>query len=225
MGKQRAARGPRSGKAEILTGVLTATRSDPQVKAPAPGFYTGSRPTDGRRHGQPAHTLPPRRPPRSTHAQPARGSEPQPATAGTPAISACATIHPDELAFITGQVTCFHRSIAASSRSAAWRARPERSTRTGAAADPAPPACSRTRTAAVPARRSGPASSTDPHPSPRRPGRHPARSPAHATAPRSNGARRRPTAGADQYGGDCRQEGWEAACGPWLRRAPRWRSA
>ena len=62
MGKRQAARGPRSGKAEILTGVLTATRCDPQVKTPAPGFYTGSRPTDGRRLRQPAHTLPPRTP-------------------------------------------------------------------------------------------------------------------------------------------------------------------
>ena len=82
MGKRQAARGPRSNKAEILTGVLTATRCDPQVKAPAPGFYTGSRPTDGRRLRQPTHTLPPRRPPRSTTPSPhaaANPSQPQPA--------------------------------------------------------------------------------------------------------------------------------------------------
>jgi hypothetical protein len=93
MGKRQAARRPRSDKAEMLTGVLTATRCDPQVKAPAPGFYTGSRP-----HGRPAsqaarsHPPTPAGPPQHD-AQPARGSEPQPAAAGTPAISARATIH------------------------------------------------------------------------------------------------------------------------------------
>src|SRR6266566_8894687 len=87
MGMRQAARGPRSGKAEILTGVLTATRCDPQVKAPVPGFYTGSRPTDGRRLRQPAHTLPPRRPPRSTKPSPhaaANPSQPQPAPSPFP---------------------------------------------------------------------------------------------------------------------------------------------
>jgi hypothetical protein len=61
---------------------------------------------------------------------------------------------------------------------------PARSTRSGAAAHPARPACSPPRTAHAPVRRSGPASSTGPA-TPRRPGRHPAPPPARAPAPGS----------------------------------------
>jgi hypothetical protein len=43
-----------------------------------------------------------------------------------------------------------------------------RSSQSGAAADPAPPACTTRRTSGAPLQRSGPASSTDPHPTPHR---------------------------------------------------------
>src|SRR5947207_261888 len=58
-----AARGSRSAgtRPGILTGVLEATMRDLQVQTPAPGFLAGSHPKVVRRHGQPAHTVPPPR--------------------------------------------------------------------------------------------------------------------------------------------------------------------
>ena len=74
-----AARGSRSAgtRPGILTGVLEATMRDLQVKTPAPGFLTGSHPKVVRRHGQPAHTVPPRGRPAQSPA--ARRQQPQPA--------------------------------------------------------------------------------------------------------------------------------------------------
>jgi hypothetical protein len=71
--------------AEIQAVVLKAAKSDPQVKAPAPGIVTGSRPTADRRHGQPAPILPraqrgitPAHPSRRAAASPARDHPHQP---------------------------------------------------------------------------------------------------------------------------------------------------
>jgi hypothetical protein len=60
------------GTAGILTVVLKATKTDPQVKASAPGLSTGSYPTVGRRHGQPAPTLACHPPLPQPQAQPAQ---------------------------------------------------------------------------------------------------------------------------------------------------------
>src|SRR6266516_7084565 len=82
------------------------------------GFTSHGRPTS-----QAARSHPPTPPPAPQHdTQPARGSEPQPDAAGTLAISACATIHSDEPAFMTGQVSSFQAVICSWLRSAAWRA-------------------------------------------------------------------------------------------------------
>jgi hypothetical protein len=82
----------------------------------------------------------------------------------------------------TGFSSSRHAAMAASSRSAAGGPGPGRSSQSGAAAHPVRPACTRSRTAHAPARRSGPASSTDPA-SPRPPARHPAPPPARAAEP------------------------------------------
>src|SRR6266699_6370712 len=57
----------------ILTGVLKATMSDPQVTTPAPRYDPGSHSKKSRRHGQPTPTVPSRtatQPPARTRQQP-----------------------------------------------------------------------------------------------------------------------------------------------------------
>jgi len=83
-GIRRAVRGSRSAgtRPGILTGVLKATVRDPQVRTPAPGWLTGSRPKNTRRHGQPAPTIPPARPhrtnPSGTRQRPPARRDPHP---------------------------------------------------------------------------------------------------------------------------------------------------
>ena len=60
-------------------GAVEATGRDPQVKTPAPGLETGSQPSLGRRHGQPAPTLA-RHARAGMQTQPAARQQPRPAT-------------------------------------------------------------------------------------------------------------------------------------------------
>src|SRR5437660_104017 len=88
----------------MLTGVLEATVRDLQVKTPAPGFLAGSHPKVVRRHGQPAHTVPPRQRPAQYGPRPQRGSSPSPPRPAPPRIFTQRDHPPDEMSFLYGFV-------------------------------------------------------------------------------------------------------------------------
>jgi hypothetical protein len=70
------------------------------VQTPAPGFLAGSHPKVVRRHGQPAHTVPPRE--RPAQPQPQRGSSPRPPRPAPPRIFTQRDHPPDLMSFLYG---------------------------------------------------------------------------------------------------------------------------
>jgi hypothetical protein len=83
--------GHQAQRPRILTVVLKATRGDPQVKVPAPGFCTGSHPKWNRRHGQPAPIVPALPAPQGAISQP--GRQPHHTASATPASRQPAAPH------------------------------------------------------------------------------------------------------------------------------------
>jgi hypothetical protein len=73
---------------------------DLQVKTPAPGFLTGSYPKVVRRHGQPAHTIPPAGPQRGTNPSRKRGSSPSPPRPAPARIFTQRDHPPDVMSFL-----------------------------------------------------------------------------------------------------------------------------